>query len=348
MHMADALVSPAVGGAFWAAAAGLTAFSARKLQRDFDDRKVPLMAVLGAFIFSAQMINFSIPGTGSSGHLGGGMILAVLLGPYAGFITLFSVLLIQALFFADGGLLALGCNSFNLGFIPCFMACPLVYKTISGKQPGPRRLLAASVLSAVAALQLGALGVVLETVLSGVSEISFTTFVLLMQPIHLAIGIMEGLITFSVLAFVWKARPEILAIPADATPVVKYSFGVLVGVFAGAAVLVAGVVSWFASSHPDGLEWSLEKAAVTGSPSAEIRHAQQAAARIQDTTALFPDYAFRKTDPSETGADGHGSGVVDPAASAAGLAGALLTLAIIAIVAGLLRLWGQRRKNGQP
>ena len=76
------------------------------------------MGVLGAFIFAAQMINFTIPATGSSGHLGGGLILTILLGPYAAFLTIASVLMVQALFFADGGLLALGCNIFNLGFFP--------------------------------------------------------------------------------------------------------------------------------------------------------------------------------------------------------------------------------------
>ena len=122
MHMADALISPAVGGTAWAAAAGLIGYSSRKLRDGMDDRQIPLMAVLGAFIFAAQMINFTIPATGSSGHLGGGLILAILLGPYAGFLTLASVLVIQALFFADGGLLALGCNILNLGFFPCFVA----------------------------------------------------------------------------------------------------------------------------------------------------------------------------------------------------------------------------------
>jgi len=116
MHMADALISPAVGGTVWAATAGLTVYSARKLKQEMDDRKLPLMGVLGAFVFAAQMINFTIPATGSSGHLGGGMILAILLGPYAAFLTMASVLTVQALFFADGGLLALGCNIFNLGF----------------------------------------------------------------------------------------------------------------------------------------------------------------------------------------------------------------------------------------
>lgn len=72
MHMADALISPAVGGTMWAATAGLIVYSSKKVKDDLDDRKVPLMGVLGAFIFAAQMINFTIPATGSSGHLGGG------------------------------------------------------------------------------------------------------------------------------------------------------------------------------------------------------------------------------------------------------------------------------------
>src|SRR5512136_1006033 len=125
MHMADALLSPTVGGAMWAVSAGTIAFCARKVRKEVDDSKVPLMGVLGAFIFAAQMINFSIPVTGSSGHLGGGLILSILLGPYAAFLTIASVLGVQALFFADGGLLALGCNIFNLGFYPAFLAYPL-------------------------------------------------------------------------------------------------------------------------------------------------------------------------------------------------------------------------------
>ena len=135
MHMADALVSPVVGGAMWAVSMGLLGYSAKKVGKEADEKKVPLMGVVGAFIFAAQMINFSIPGTGSSGHLGGGMILAILLGPYASFITIASVLFIQALFFADGGLLALGCNIFNLGFFPAFIAYPLIYRPFVKSSP---------------------------------------------------------------------------------------------------------------------------------------------------------------------------------------------------------------------
>src|SRR6516165_3034633 len=113
--MSDALVSPAVGGLLWAGAAGVAAWSARRVDADGDERKIPLMGVLGAFVFAAQMVNFAIPGTGSSGHLGGGLLLAALLGPEAAFLVLASVLGVQALFFADGGLLALGANAVNLG-----------------------------------------------------------------------------------------------------------------------------------------------------------------------------------------------------------------------------------------
>ena len=136
MHMADALLSPAVGGTLWAASSGTIAYCSAKVRKELDDRKVPLMGVLGAFLFAAQMINFSIPGTGSSGHLGGGLLLTILLGPHAAFLTLASVLIVQALFFADGGLLALGCNIFNLGFFPAFVAYPYIYKKIAGERPG--------------------------------------------------------------------------------------------------------------------------------------------------------------------------------------------------------------------
>ena len=96
MHMADALLSPAVGGTFWAGTIGTIGYASKMLKEHLDDRKIPLMGVLGAFIFASQMINFTIPGTGSSGHLGGGMILAVLLGPHAASLVMASVLAVQA------------------------------------------------------------------------------------------------------------------------------------------------------------------------------------------------------------------------------------------------------------
>ena len=210
MHMADALISPAVGGVMLAVSAGTIGYSVKKIKEDFDEKKVPLMGVMGAFVFSAQMINFTIPATGSSGHIGGGILLASLLGPYAAYVVISSVLLIQALFFADGGLLALGCNMFNMGFFACFVAYPLIYKVILKKNFTPRKISLATILAVVIGLQLGAFSVVIETLLSGVTELPFPSFVLLMQPIHLAIGLVEGISTAAVLCFVYRVSPTLL------------------------------------------------------------------------------------------------------------------------------------------
>src|SRR5512139_172829 len=149
MHMADALLSPAVGAGFLTVSGAALALCARTLRTALDDHKVPLMGVLGAFVFAAQMINFTIPGTGSSGHLGGGLLLAILLGPPAAFLTIASVLVVQAFFFADGGLLALGTNVFNLGVFPCFVGLPL-FRALAGRRPSPGRMTAAAVAAAAA------------------------------------------------------------------------------------------------------------------------------------------------------------------------------------------------------
>ena len=299
MHMADALISPAAGGTMWAASLGVAAYSAKKLKGAMDEVKAPLMGVLAAFVFSAQMINFTIPMTGSSGHLGGGMLLAILLGPHAAFLAIFSVLAVQALFFADGGLLALGCNVFNLGFFPSFIAYPLIYRKIAGQKPTQGRLVAGSVAASIVGLQLGAFGVVVETTLSGISELPFGTFVLLMQPIHLAIGIVEGIVTAAVVSFVWKARPEILDMAAGVKPSGKTSARpVLIGL-AAVAVITGGILSWFASSYPDGLEWSMFRVSGKEELEAPEDGVHALAARIQEKTAFLPDYDFKEKDGSD-------------------------------------------------
>jgi cobalt/nickel transport system permease protein len=125
--MADALLSPAVGGAMWAGSLGTIIYCAKKLKEKMDEKMIPLMGVLGAFIFAGQMINFTIPMTGSSGHIGGGMLLAILLGPYAAFLVIASVLMVQALFFADG-VTRPRSEYLNLDY-PCFIGFPLVQGT---------------------------------------------------------------------------------------------------------------------------------------------------------------------------------------------------------------------------
>ena len=122
MHMADALLSPAVGGMMYVGAAAGAGWALHQMKKEtLSEKALPLMAVSGAFVFAAQMINFTIPGTGSSGHIGGGILLAAMLGGCPAMLTMAVVLAIQCLFFADGGLLALGANIFNMGVIPCLI-----------------------------------------------------------------------------------------------------------------------------------------------------------------------------------------------------------------------------------
>jgi cobalt/nickel transport system permease protein len=355
MHMADALISPAVGGAMWLATAALTAHSAKRLKENLDDSRAPLMGVLGAFIFAAQMINFSIPGTGSSGHLGGGMILAILLGSHASFLTMASILTVQALFFADGGLLALGCNIFNLGFFPCFIAYPFIYRQIVGNRPTARRILAGSIVSAILALQMGAFAVVLETILSGVSELPLGTFLLLMQPIHLAVGVVEGLVTAAVVTFVWRARPEIMetADPSGRRGQVSVR-NVLAGLLA-IAVLTAGMFSWFASADPDGLEWSMLRASGKAEPAPPPeRGVHSMLAYLQEKTAFFPDYSFKKpakdepVKPGEEETQGESAReepwpAVSAGTSVAGLVGGLMTLVLAGLIGFGLRKYQTRK-----
>ncbi len=345
MHMADALLSPAVGGAMWAASAGLLAYSSSRLKTSLDDRRVPLMGVLAAFVFAAQMINFSIPGTGSSGHLGGGLILAVLLGPHAAFLSIASVLAVQALFFADGGLLALGCNIFNLGFFPCFLAYPLVYKPLAGANPSRARLMAASVIAATIGLQLGAFGVVLETVASGISELPFSSFVLLMQPIHLAIGLVEGVVTAMLLVFLHKARPELFGAARPAAEA-RSLRPVVVGLLL-ATVVAGGVLSWFASADPDGLEWSMAKVSGKEELEAPEHGIHGALNALQKRVAFLPDYGFKKAEeakPQAAAAEAQAGNKeaepwpnVEAGKSLSGLLGGFMTLCLAGVVALFLR-----------
>ena len=340
MHMADALLSPAVGGSLWAVSAATIGWCSKKVKDQLDERKVPLMGVLGAFLFAAQMINFSIPGTGSSGHLGGGLLLAVLLGPPAAFLTIASVLVVQALFFADGGLLALGCNIFNLGFFPAFVAYPLIYCKIAGQRPSPLRLTVATILAAVVGLQLGALGVVVETLASGISSLPFSTFVLFMQPIHLAIGIIEGVVTAAIISFVYRARPDLLdrSVPAAARQPLRK----LLLVFLSGALLTGGVLSWFASKDPDGLEWALARASGKEELQGPGQGVHAALADLQGRIAILPDYAFPKDDAGSASLAG-GQVAMEAnvesrlGSSVAGIVGGLITLLLAFLIGFLLK-----------
>ncbi len=339
MHMADALLSPTVGCVMWGAATVAIAHSSHNIRAQKDDSKVPLMGVLGAFIFAAQMINFTIPATGSSGHLGGGLLLSILLGPCAAFIVMVSVLTVQALFFADGGLLALGCNIINLGFFPAYIAYPLFYRKLLGSHPTQSSTFRAAILTAVAGLLLGASGVVLETVASGVSSLPLQTFASLMLPIHVGIGIVEGLVTATVVSFVYKARPEIiLSGQQDVSAARKQTMGALAVLFLIAALLTGGILSRYASELPDGLEWAISQTTGRKALDPITSRAHETMARIQDNSAFFPDYAFRTASSKQPNEPtGNSGSSIFSSSALPGFLGSVLVLFVTAIIGFLLR-----------
>ncbi|MBR4831282.1 MAG: energy-coupling factor ABC transporter permease [Butyrivibrio sp.] len=296
MHMADALIAPAVAGTMYVMSTGAAAVSVKKVREESDESKIPVMGVMGAFVFATQMLNFTIPGTGSSGHLCGGMMLSALLGPFAGFLTMIGVLLVQCLLFADGGLMALGCNIWNMAFYGCFIGALLIWRPIMKKGASRAKIIAASIIGCVLTLQLGAFSVTLETLISGITELPFSTFVATMQPIHLAIGFVEGLITSAVLIFVYEARPEMLwGVGEKTKKESKLSFKTTIIVIAIAAAICGGFVSLYASAFPDGLEWSMEQVAGTSELEADGTVYEKAES-IQETTSLLPDYAFKESE----------------------------------------------------
>ena len=339
MHMADALLAPGVAAAMYAASGVTAGASIHTLRKNEEDtQKLPVMAVTAALVFAGQMINYTIPGTGSSGHLCGGMLLSAILGPQAGFLSMIVILTIQCLFFADGGLLALGANVWNMAFYGCFVGYYLIWRPImrASGLSARTRIILASVLGCVLTLQLGAFSVVVETTLSGITELPFGAFAALMQPIHLAIGLVEGLITAAVLLFLYEARPELLR-DVNAEPGSgKFSLKATVAVLAVAALLVGGALSLAASSNPDGLEWALfgnaesgyaENMALDEDDFGVSSSAADKAAAVQETTAFLPDYAFSDSDSA---AGTSVSGVVG-SAMVAGMA------VLISVVGGFFR-----------
>lgn len=295
MHMADALIVPAVAATMYVASSGAVAYSVKKVKLENDIKKIPLMGVMSAFVFATQMINFTIPGTGASGHFCGGLLLSILLGPYAGFLSMISVLVVQCLLFADGGILALGCNIWNMAFYACFIGYFCIYRNMEKKNMSTRRIVFASVLGSIISLQLGAFSVTLETLASGITELSFGQFLTMMLPIHLAIGTVEGLITATVIIFIRDARPELLH---RETATNRFGFKQIMMILSAVVLFIGGGLSLVASSNPDGLEWSIQK--VTGSTEVEIdsknADAVDGAAKIQEKTAILPDYAFSSND----------------------------------------------------
>lgn len=327
MHMADALLSPAVGGAMMVVSGGLILSSIREIHREFEESRVPLMGAAGAFVFAAQMINFAIPGTGSSGHIAGAVLLSALLGSAPAFLVMASVLLVQALFFADGGLLAFGANLFNMGFFGCFVAYPFLFRPLAEKTASAGWLTFGTCAACVAGLELGALAVTIETLASGVTELPFWAFAAAMLPIHLAIGLGEGLATAAVLIFVRKNLPDFASVRLDCGRMTLRRLCVTFGL---AALVFGGGLSLIASSRPDGLEWSMER--VAGSAELASDSVPSLLEQIGHFFAILPDYAFPGSESSL-------------GTTVSGIVGAFLCAALLAAVGFLFCGSGKVRES---
>jgi cobalt/nickel transport system permease protein len=209
MHIPDGFLSTTTSVVTWAASAGGIGYAVRRVNKELKDRQVPLIGVTAAFIFAAQMLNFTVAG-GTSGHLLGGALAAILVGPWAGVLVLTSVLSLQALLFQDGGLLALGANVFNMAIIGVLMGW-VVYA-------GVRRLLGqrtwgmavSGFVAAWTSVFVASLAASVELAVSGTSPLGIVLPA--MGGVHALIGIGEGLITVAVLAFLRAVRPDLLGL----------------------------------------------------------------------------------------------------------------------------------------
>jgi cobalt/nickel transport system permease protein len=246
MHIPDGFLSTPVALLLWLIAIVAVGYALRRVDRELDDRKVPLMGVMAAAIFAGQMLNFTVGG-GTSGHLMGAALAAIVLGPWSGLVVMTAVVGTQALLFQDGGLLALGANIVNMGLIG--VAVGYAAHSTVRKLFGQRRwgLFVSGFVAAWLSIVVTALAAALQLALSGTSPANIA--VPAMGGIHALIGVGEGLITVGGLALLYRARRDLFA---GREVQAKGSRPVLTGGLV-VAILLA-VLSPLASANPDGLE----------------------------------------------------------------------------------------------
>jgi cobalt/nickel transport system permease protein len=212
MHAADRFVSVPVSLLFWAISAAVIAIAVRQTNRSIDERAVPLMGVMAAFIFAAQMFNFQVAG-GTSGHLLGGVLAAVLLGPWAGTLVMACVIAVQALVFSDGGLVVMGANIFNMGVIGTLGGYAL-YRTLARLLGGEQRArIPAAAIAGWASVVVGSASMASQLIVSGTSPAEVVLPAML--GVHVLIGIGEALITAAALGFIAATRADLLDIRPD-------------------------------------------------------------------------------------------------------------------------------------
>jgi len=210
VHIPDGFINIPTSAGFGAAAAGGIWYSIRRSAQYLDDRRVPLAGLVAAFVFAAQMVNFPVA-AGTSGHLIGGVLAAVLVGPWLGALVLTVVLVVQGVFFADGGLSALGLNVFNMAIVGA-LGGYLVYRGLIALLPKTRTAtVAAAGVAAGLSVLLAAFAFVLEYAIGGEGGAAWGTVAAAMGGVHALIGIGEGLITSLVVGAVMSTRPDLVA-----------------------------------------------------------------------------------------------------------------------------------------
>jgi cobalt/nickel transport system permease protein len=247
LHIPDGFLTVFVSALMWIFSIPVIGYALRRAGHDLDERKLPLIGVLAAAIFAGQMLNFAVAG-GTSGHLMGAALATILTGPWAAILIMTSVVSIQALIFQDGGLLVLGANIFNMaviGVAVSYMAFRTGFRLAGNSKRG---ILIAGFSAAWLSMVTVSLSVAIQLAISGTSPASLA--IPAMASVHALIGMGEGLITIGALSFFLAIRPELVQ-PSGARPVggrAIWLAGMLIA-------LVLVIISPFASTRPDGLEW---------------------------------------------------------------------------------------------
>lgn len=242
LHIPDGFLSLAVSLISWIITVAVLSVAVKRTEA-LDEKQVPLMGIMAAFIFAAQMINFPVAG-GTSGHLLGGALAAIVLGPWAGMLVMTAVVGVQALLLQDGGLLVMGANILNMGLLTAAIGFGL-YKLGDGRNRTLKLGLAG--IAAWLSVMAGALFTSLQLWLSGTARLDIVLPAML--GVHALIGIGETLITVGALAFIFRTRPDLLE---QAEGPARGGRG---WIFIGAAIsLFVLILSPLASSNPDGLE----------------------------------------------------------------------------------------------
>jgi len=301
LHIPDGFLNLAISIVFWILTVILLVIATRRTQNALGERQIPLMGIMAAFIFAAQMINFPIAG-GTSGHMLGGALAGIVLGPWAGMLVMASVIGLQALLFQDGGLLVMGANIFNMGLLPVLIGYGL-YRSVTTRGRGIQ--LGTAGMAAWLSVMAAALATALQLWLSGTSPLRIVMPAML--GIHLFIGIGEALITVAALAFIMRVRPDVLNTEAT---VARGGRGWVVAGIAIALIVV--LFAPWASADPDGLERVAEDLGFLG-------------ASLDAPYQMLPDYTIPML--GETGL----STIV------AGIIGALIVAAIAIGIGRLLR-----------